>query len=302
MNDRFLPDNEIKLQEKDIPEAYNTKDLPTIMKGINELVGLSKIKEQINDLVSLLKFNKKANIDIRNFNMHMVFSGNPGTGKTTVARMITDILFNLGYINQNRLTEVTAKDLIADYVGQTSGKTFNVVKSALGGVLFIDEAYAITQGYQAEQYGAECIATLLTLMENYKDKLIIIFAGYKDEMQQFMEVNPGLLSRIGYNIEFPDYTLEELTQIYLNLLSNNKLKIKDDALEKLKGIIKTSSNSKNFGNGRYINNIFQKILIEHSKNIENKKKNLYLITENDIKAEKLVVDDKNKKIGFGMEG
>jgi len=131
MHSDFSMTKKLKLEAKDIPEAYNTRDLPTIMKDINELVGLKEIKEQINDLIALLEFNKKAHIDIQNFNLHMIFSGNPGTGKTTVGRLITDIFYNLGYINQNKLTEVTAKDLIAEYLGQTSGKTFNVVKSAL---------------------------------------------------------------------------------------------------------------------------------------------------------------------------
>lgn len=301
MNNTFSLTKKQDLKLKDIPEAYNTRDLPTIMKDINNLVGLKEIKEQINDLIYLLKFNKKVNLDIKNFNLHMVFSGNPGTGKTTVGRLITDIFYNLGYINQNKLTEVTAKDLIAEYVGQTAGKTFNVVKAALGGVLFIDEAYMMTMGNEeGAQYGYEAIATLLTLMEDYKDKLIVIFAGYKEEMEHFQEANPGLVSRIGYNINFPDYTLDELTQIYLNLLEKNKLKITDEALEKLKKIIKESSLFKEFGNARYINTVFQKVLIEHSKNIEceNKKKNLLLITENDINYEKLIAENKKKKIGF----
>lgn len=301
MNYKFSLQNRQELSDSSIPEAYNTKDLSTIMKDINNLVGLFEIKEQINDLVALLKFNKKANIDINNFNLHMVFSGNPGTGKTTVARLIKDIFFNLGYISQNKLTEVTARDLIAEYLGQTSGKTYNVVKSALGGVLFIDEAYAITSGFEkGTQYGNECIATLLKLMEDYKDKLIIIFAGYEEEMKNFQTSNPGLISRIGYKISFPDYTLDELTQIYLNLLQKNHLKIDSRALNKLQEVIKVSSSCENFGNARYINTIFQKILIEHAKNIEQKgkKSSLYEIVEEDIKEEKLIAQDKRRKIGF----
>ena len=231
----------------------------------------------------------------------MCFKGNPGTGKTTVARLITDIFYNLGYINQNKLTEVTAKDLIAEYLGQTSGKTFNVVKSALGGVLFIDEAYSISSGVgNAAQYGNECISTLLKLMEDYKDNLIIIFAGYNDEMEEFLKANSGLSSRIGYKIEFPDFSLNELVLIFTNLLHENNLEITDEALEKLKGIIDESSKSDNFGNGRYIHNIFQRILIEHSKNTENKSKkdDLFLITDEDIVYEKLIAEKNKRKIGF----
>lgn len=301
INKNFSMKSKQELKISDIPEAYNTRDLPEIMKDLNNLVGLKEIKQQINDLVALLKFNKKANIEIKDFNLHMCFKGNPGTGKTTVGRLITDIFYNLGYINQNKLTEVTAKDLIAEYIGQTSGKTYNVVKSALGGVLFIDEAYAITSGIgNSAQYGNECIATLLKLMEDYKDKLIIIFAGYNDEMDEFLKSNSGLTSRIGYKIQFPDFSLDELTLIFTNLLHENKLEIKDEALEKLRAIIDESSKFDNFGNGRYIHNVFQRILIEHSKNIENKNKksNLYLITEDDINYEKLIAENKIRKIGF----
>lgn len=138
-------------------------------------------------------------------------------------------------------------------------------------------------------------------MEDYRDKLIIIFAGYRDEMEHFQSSNPGLVSRIGYKINFPDYTIDELMQIFLNLLEKNKLKITDEALNRLREIIKTSSNIEGFGNARYINNVFQKILIEHSKNVveEAEGEKLYLITENDIKSDKLIAGEKKKKIGFG---
>ena len=301
-NENFEMGKRAEFSVDSIPDAYNTQDLPTIMKNFNDLVGLEDIKEQINDLVYLLKFNKKANINIGDFNLHMVFRGNPGTGKTTVGRLLTDIFYYLGYIKQNKLVEVTSKDLIAESLGQTGGSTYNVINSALGGVLFIDEAYSITQGKgEASTYGDECIATLLKVMEDYRDKLIIIFAGYKDEMDEFEKANPGLYSRIGYNIDFPDFTIDELVKIYTNLLEANNLKITDDALSKLRGIVDTASRGKNFGNGRYIHNIFQKILIEHAKNIETghkvKDSDIMLIEEKDILREKLIVKEE-PKIGF----
>lgn len=301
MNNKFSIKSKRTLKLIDIPEAYNIKDLPEIMKDMNSLVGLKEIKEQINDLVALLKFNKKANLNIKDFNLHMCFLGNPGTGKTTVARIITDIFYNLGYISKNKLTEVTAKDLIAEYLGQTSGKTYNVIKSALGGVLFIDEAYALTLGSKhGAQFGLESIATLIKLMEDYKDNLIIIFAGYKDEMEEFLELNPGLISRIGYKINFTDYTIDELIQIFTNLLKANKLEITEDALKRIKDVISESSKFKSFGNGRFIHNIFQKVLIEHARNItgELNDKDLYVIKEQDINYEKLIMENNNKKIGF----
>lgn len=137
-------------------------------------------------------------------------------------------------------------------------------------------------------------------MEDYRDKLIIIFAGYRNEMENFQQSNPGLVSRIGYKITFPDYTLDELTQIFLNLLEKNNLKITDEGLNKLKGIIDKSSKFEGFGNARYVNNVFQKVLIEHSKNvnIQAEDDSLYLITDKDINEDKLIVGDKRKEIGF----
>ena len=299
-NKRFNAGERTKILPEDIPDAYNVRDLPDILKELNELVGLNEIKEQINDLVYLLKFNQKANIDISKFNLHMIFTGNPGTGKTTVARMISDILYNLGYITQNKLVEVSSKDLIAEYVGQTAGKTYNVIKSAIGGVLFIDEAYAITG--EGMKFGDECISTILKMMEDYKDKLIIIFAGYKDEMQKFASSNVGLNSRIGYTINFPDYTIDELLEIFGQLLERNNLKITEEALKETRLIVEDAKEIENFGNARYINNMFQKILVSHAKNTDLTNKDdekLYTITKEDIEAEKLLANTYNKrKIGF----
>lgn len=299
-NKRFKAGERTSILPEDIPDAYNVRDLPDILKELNEMVGLNDIKEQINDLVYLLKFNQKANIDISKFNLHMIFTGNPGTGKTTVARMISDILYNLGYITQNKLVEVSSKDLIAEYVGQTAGKTYNVIKSAIGGVLFIDEAYAITG--EGMKFGDECISTILKMMEDYKDKLIIIFAGYKDEMQKFASSNVGLNSRIGYTINFPDYTIDELLEIFGQLLERNNLKITEEALKETRLIVEDAKQIENFGNARYINNMFQKILVSHAKNTDSTNKDdekLYTITKEDIEPEKLLANTYNKrKIGF----
>lgn len=299
-NKRFNAGERTAILPEDIPDAYNVRDLPDILKELNEMVGLNDIKEQINDLVYLLKFNQKANIDISKFNLHMIFTGNPGTGKTTVARMISDILYNLGYITQNKLVEVSSKDLIAEYVGQTAGKTYNVIKSAIGGVLFIDEAYAITG--EGMKFGDECISTILKMMEDYKDKLIIIFAGYKEEMQKFASSNVGLNSRIGYTINFPDYTIDELLEIFGQLLERNNLKITEEALKEARLIVENAKEIENFGNARYINNMFQKILVSHAKNTDLTNKDdekLYTITKDDIEPEKLLANTYNKrKIGF----
>lgn len=289
------------IKAEDIPNAYNTRDLPEILSDLNDLVGLDKIKDQINNLISLLKFNKNANIDISKFNLHMIFTGNPGTGKTTVARLLSDILFNLGYTRKNKLVEVSAKDLIAEYIGQTSGKTYNVMKSAFGGVLFIDEAYSIIDSDGKGTFASDCISTILKVMEDQRDNIIVIFAGYQKEMENFIKFNPGLQSRIGYKIEFEDYSVDELAQIFDNLLIKNNFRITNEAKEKIIYIIEQSSKIENFGNARYINKMYQDILIAHSKNMEDitDKDKLMLITENDINEDQLIVKEKTgRKIGF----
>ncbi len=213
-----------KITLEDIPKKFNERDLPTILNDLNALTGLSNIKIQIKDFASLLKFNKKAQVNIENFNLHMIFTGNSGTG------------------------------------------------TAL--------------------YGSKCSTTLL--------KLIIIFAGYKEEMEKSIKTNPGLASRIGYKIDFPDYSLDELTNIFLKLVKRNNLEISDEALEKIKIIIRDSSKIENFGNARYINSLYQKLLIEHAKNeeINYYKEDMYRIKKVDAQYEKLIADNLEKKIGF----
>lgn len=293
--------NRENLRVEDIPEAYNTKDSQDILKDLKKLVGLEKIKQQINDLVYLLKFNKKANLNISKFNLHMMFSGNPGTGKTTVARIVSSILYKLGYIQQDKLVEVSAKDLIASYVGQTAGKTYAAIKSAMGGVLFIDEAYAInTPGNNS--FGEECIATLIKAMEDYKDKLVVIFAGYEKEMEDFIDKNPGFRSRVGYRINFEDYSTDELMQIFDGILVEDNLKIEDSARIHVSEVVEKVRKIKDFGNGRYIHKMYQNIIIEHAKNTQNleeKDEKLFIITEADIVEDKLIEQNKNeKRIGF----
>ena len=286
--------------ESNIPDVYNTRNLGEILEELNSLVGLYNIKNQLDKLIHLLKFNKKVNMDMSETNLHMVFTGKPGTGKTTVARIVSDILYNLGYIKQNKLVEVSAKDLIAEYVGQTSGKTYRTMKSAFGGVLFIDEAYSIlSQGKTS--FGPECIATIIKIMEDHKNELVVIFAGYEKEMEEFIRSNPGLKSRIGYLIKFKDYNVDELMEIFNKLLEKNKLKIEDLAKETVRQVITDSSKIDNFGNGRFINNLFQNILIEHAKNTSELEDldRLYTITLQDINKEDLVVkSNERKRIGF----
>lgn len=213
----------------------------------------------------------------------MLFLGNPGTGKTTVARMLSNILYNLGYIRQNKLIEVSSKDLVAEYVGQTAPKTMEVINRALGGILFIDEAYALEDD-KTSSYNKEAIATLIKAMEDYRDDLVVIFAGYTKEMQGFINSNSGIASRIGYTFIFEDYTNEELKQIFKQMMEKKGLKVTKEVLEKLDNIINQERINVNFGNARFIRNVVEKTIINHATNTKNikDKKVLRTITLKDI--------------------
>ena len=220
----------------------------------------------------------------------MVFLGNPGTGKTTIARLISDILYNLKYIKENKLVEVSVKDLVAEYVGQTAPKTNAVIEKAMNGVLFIDEAYALASTNDSS-YNDEAIATLIQAMENYRDKLVVIFAGYTKEMQAFLNSNSGITSRIGYTLEFDDYTTDELIQIFMGMATKAGFIVKEDAIKYLEEIINKYRNMKNFGNARFVRNIYEKTVIKHASNVKDKKRKdvLKTITKNDINVENLIL-------------
>lgn len=285
--------NEI-ITEKDIPQYDKEKSMDEIFVELNSLVGLEKVKQMLKDLVSLIELKNKTKdyLKIKDTNLHMVFLGNPGTGKTTVARLIAEILYNLKYVKQNKLIEVSSKDLVAEYVGQTAPKTMAVIEKALGGVLFIDEAYSLasSSGGQNNSYNEEAIATLIQAMENYRDNLVVIFAGYTKEMQAFLNANSGIVSRIGYTVEFEDYTEKELVEIFKSMISKAGFKITEEAVEEAKKVILEYKGSKNFGNARFVRNLYEKTLIKHASNTENKKNKKQLITieKEDISVEGLL--------------
>ena len=278
---------------KQIPMYQKDKSINEIFEELDQLVGLQKVKQVLKDLVSLKELKNRANeeLKIKDVNLHMVFLGNPGTGKTTVARMVAEILYILKYIKQNKLIEVSSKDLVAEYVGQTAPKTMAVIQKALGGVLFIDEAYSLASGKnQGNGYNEEAIATLIQAMENNRDDLVVIFAGYTKEMEDFLNSNSGIVSRIGYTLEFEDYTTEELIKIFEQMISKSGFIIEESAIEKLEKIIDEYRETKNFGNARFVRNVYEKTVIKHASNIKNKKskKALRTITAEDINVENLL--------------
>ncbi len=280
---------------KEVPTYEKEKTLDEIFAELNDLVGLQKVKDVLKDLVSLMEFKQNENagdLKVKNVNLHMVFLGNPGTGKTTVARIVAEILYNLKYIRQNKLIEVSSKDLVGEYMGQTAPKTMKVVEKALGGVLFIDEAYSLASGGpgQNSSYNEEAIATLIQAMENYRDDLVVIFAGYTKEMQNFLNANSGIVSRIGYTLEFDDYTTDELIQIFDNFFKKAGFEVSEEANEAARKIIDEYRDSQNFGNARFARNLYEKSVIKHASNTRGKKqkKILRTITANDISSENLL--------------
>lgn len=286
----FSKDQEIT--ENDLPKYEQEKSMDEIFADLNNLVGLENIKQVLKDLVDLIELKNKTKDDlkIKDINLHMVFLGNPGTGKTTVARIIAEMLYNLKYIKQNKLIEVSSKDLVAEYVGQTAPKTMAVTERALGGVLFVDEAYSLAfEEGSGNSFNKEAIATLIQAMENYRDNLVVIFAGYTKEMQAFLNANSGIVSRIGYTLDFKDYTSEELLKIFEGMVKKAGFSITKEACDEVVKVIDKYRNTKNFGNARFARNLYEKTIIKHASNTRGKKakKDLKTIVKEDISTDNL---------------
>lgn len=286
----FSKDQEIT--ENDLPKYEQEKSMDEIFADLNSLVGLENIKQVLKDLVDLIELKNKTKDDlkIKDINLHMVFLGNPGTGKTTVARIIAEMLYNLKYIKQNKLIEVSSKDLVAEYVGQTAPKTMAVIERALGGVLFVDEAYSLaSEEGSGNSFNKEAIATLIQAMENYRDNLVVIFAGYTKEMQAFLNANSGIVSRIGYTLDFKDYTSEELLKIFEGMVKKAGFSITKEACDEVVKVIDKYRNTKNFGNARFARNLYEKTIIKHASNTRGKKtkKDLKTIVKEDISTDNL---------------
>ena len=280
------------IEANSIPTYEKNKTIDEIFEDLNSLIGLDNIKESLKELVSFMQFKNKTkdSLNIKNTNLHMVFLGNPGTGKTTVARMVAGILYNLKYIKQNKLIEVSAKDLIGQYVGQTAPKTMSVIEKALGGILFIDEAYSLASSSSGNSFNEECVSTLIQAMENYRNDFVVIFAGYKKEMDAFLKSNSGIISRIGYTLDFKDYTIDELVLILKSMFKKSGFLVEKNAIIKAKKIIEDFAKTENFGNARFVRNLYEKTIIKHAKNTKNttSKKALKTITTEDLSTENLI--------------
>lgn len=259
-------------------------------KELSKVIGLEAVKKYIRSLNARLKLQaerKKVGLKTDTTQtMHMIFAGNPGTGKTMMARMVADVLYNMNVIQTNKLIETDRSGLVAGYVGQTAIKTRGVIESALGGVLFIDEAYALSQGGEND-FGQEAIDILVKMMDDNRDRLVVILAGYSDDMQRFLETNAGLQSRFANMIEFPDYTTDELLQIADGLYSDQGYVLNEAGKAALRNKLEIAKADKQFGNGRYVRNVFECSLnnqaLRLSSVAELTREDLTIITETDIR-------------------
>ncbi|BBM52058.1 hypothetical protein JMUB3935_1036 [Leptotrichia trevisanii] len=270
----------------------DARSLTDLLEELNNLIGLKNVKSKVNDLIiyqKIQKMREKEGLNAVKSTLHLSFTGNPGTGKTTVARIIGRIYKQLGLLSKGHFIEVSRTDLIAGYQGQTALKVKNVIEKAKGGVLFIDEAYSITENEQSDSYGRECITELTKALEDYRNDLVVIVAGYSEPMKNFFSSNPGLKSRFNTFIEFEDYNTKELLEILISMCKNNDYDLTQKAKIKLNDFFETELENKkeNFSNGRMVRNIYDDLVMNHARRVVNlqniTKEELLLITDLDFK-------------------
>jgi probable Rubsico expression protein CbbX len=235
-----------------------------------ELIGIAPVKQRIRDIAALLlvdKLRAERGFSAGAPSLHMCFSGNPGTGKTTVALRMAEILHRLGYTRKGHLVAVTRDDLVGQYIGHTAPKTKEVLKKAMGGVLFIDEAYYLYRPENERDYGQEAIEILLQTMENNRDDLVVILAGYKDRMDRFFESNPGMSSRIAHHIDFPDYSADELLKIADLMLQTMQYRFDDDARAVFTEYVERRMALPNFANARSVRNALDRARLRHASRL-----------------------------------
>ena len=278
--------SEEKAAEEEVPPPEKIEDL---LAELDSYVGLAEIKEEVHNLINMVqvyKMRREHDLPTTDMSLHMVFTGNPGTGKTTVARIMSRIYHSLGILSKGQLVEVDRSGLVAGYVGQTALKTQKVIEKAMGGVLFIDEAYALN-GKSENDFGQEAIDTILKAMEDHRDDLVVIVAGYTNLMDKFIHSNPGLESRFNRFLEFADYSSDELVAIFHMQCKKGCYEL-DEGVEELVRdyIVEENGDSESFGNARGVRNIFEHILVAQNNRLakmENvTREDLMKIIEDDI--------------------
>ena len=258
-------------EKQDSEDEKKKPDFDELMAQLDSLVGLDDVKKDIKNLMNLVKvrrLRKENGLPIPPMSLHMVFMGNPGTGKTTVARIISGLYTAIGVLEKGQLIEVDRSGLVAGYVGQTALKTQEVIKSALGGVLFIDEAYSLASGGEND-FGREAIETILKAMEDHRDELIVVVAGYDGPMEKFINSNPGLQSRFNKYFYFPDYNGEQLLYIFKGQCKKNGYALTEEAEAEAKAMFEElyENRGENFGNGRDVRNVFEDTVVRQSNRV-----------------------------------
>jgi len=255
----------------DVEAILRDADIETVLAELDrDLVALAPVKTRIREISALLVIDRlrlHAGLTAARPTLHMCFTGNPGTGKTTVAMRMADILHRLGYIERNQVVAVTRDDLVGQYVGHTAPKTKEVLKRAYGGVLFIDEAYYLYRPENERDYGVEAIEILLQVMENDRDKLVVILAGYKDRMDEFFRLNPGMSSRVAHHIDFPDYTIDELLSIAELMLRAEAYEFSPDAAETFREYLERRMQQPRFAHARSVRNAIERARLRHANRV-----------------------------------
>ena len=281
-----------RLQERQKAEKEAKEQrVAKLLDELNQLVGLDNVKEEVRSLVNLIKVRRmreEYKLPAMDMSYHMVFTGNPGTGKTTVARLVARIYRELGILSEVQLIETDRSRLVAGYVGQTAINVREVVEQAIGGVLFIDEAYALVSPDTMNDYGSEAVDTLVKMMEDHRDDLVVIVAGYREEMEQFLRSNTGLISRFNKFITFEDYSEQQLLEILTVMAEQAGMVVEDTAVKKL-GLYLASMNEqerRDFGNARGVRNVFERMIVNQANRIvlleEPTKEQLITLTAQDV--------------------
>ena len=281
-----------RLQERQKAEKEAKEQrVAKLLDELNQLVGLDNVKEEVRSLVNLIKVRRmreEYKLPAMDMSYHMVFTGNPGTGKTTVARLVARIYRELGILSEGQLIETDRSRLVAGYVGQTAINVREAVEQAIGGVLFIDEAYALVSPDTTNDYGSEAVDTLVKMMEDHRDDLVVIVAGYREEMEQFLRSNTGLISRFNKFITFEDYSEQQLLEILTVMAEQAGMVVEDTAVKKL-GLYLASMNEqerRDFGNARGVRNVFERMIVNQANRIvlleEPTKEQLITLTAQDV--------------------